>query len=70
MKILDLLYTSYFCMGLTCIEIKREIWISFSSFIRSGSVLPKEKCSALDLSSWWGFEWFEEHSYISVCSCV
>ena len=39
-QILDLLHSSHVCMSLTCMEIKTEIWIGFSSFIRSGSVLP------------------------------
>ena len=34
-------------MSLTCTEIMIEIWISFSGFIRSGSVLPQQKCSAM-----------------------
>ena len=33
---LDLSLTAYFCMGFTSMEIKTEIWISFSRFI-SGS---------------------------------
>ena len=32
-------------MDLTSTEITKEIWISFSRFIRIGSVLP-QKCSA------------------------
>ena len=39
-QILYLSYTSYICMGLNCTEIKTEIWINQSSFIRSDSVLP------------------------------
>ena len=39
---LNLLYTSHFFMGFNSREIKTEIWISFSSFIRS-CVLPQEK---------------------------
>ena len=46
-QILELLHTSSFCMGLTCTEIKTEIWISFSTFIRNGSVLPQQKSSAM-----------------------
>ena len=46
-------------MGFTNRDSKIEIWISFSSFIRSGIVLPQEKCSALTLLSWWGLELFE-----------
>ena len=34
--ILDLSFTSHFCMSLTCIAIKTEIWISFFGFRRVG----------------------------------
>ena len=54
-QILDLLYTSYFCMGLSC----TEILISFTCFIRSDSVLPQQKCSAMTLLSGWGLKLFE-----------
>ena len=47
---LDFLDTSHLCMDLTSTEIKTEIWISFSSFIRSGSVLPQQKYLAMALS--------------------
>ena len=47
----DWLCTSHICMSLTSREIKTEIWISFSSFIRSFSMLSQQKCLAL-LSSW------------------
>ena len=40
-KILNLSHISHTCMGLTCTEIKTEIWISFLSFIKSGSVFPQ-----------------------------
>ena len=39
-KILHSSHTSQFCMGLIYTEIKTEIGISFSIFIRSGNVLP------------------------------
>ena len=32
-QILEVLLTSHVCIGHTCIEIKIEIWISYSSFI-------------------------------------
>ena len=38
----------------------------FSSFIRSGSVLPQEQCSAFALLAWWGLELFERSSYIYI----
>ena len=37
-QILDLLHISHLCMGLTHIEIKTEVWICLSSFIRISSV--------------------------------
>ena len=37
--------TSHLCMRVTCTEIKPEIKISFSSFIRSGRVLLQQKFS-------------------------
>ena len=40
-KILHLLYASYIFMCLACMEIKTEIWISFSRCIRRDSALPK-----------------------------
>ena len=44
---------------LTCTEIKTEIWISFSSFIKSGSMLSNQKCSSATFLSGWGLELFE-----------
>ena len=35
-------HISKLCMGLTCIEIKTKIYISISSFIRSGNVLSQK----------------------------
>lgn len=40
---LDLSHTSQICISLTCAEIKIEIWISLSSFIRGGSVVVATK---------------------------
>ena len=40
-QILNLLHISHLWMGLTCIKIKTDIWISFSSFI-SVSVLSQQ----------------------------
>ena len=39
-QILDLLYTFNICMGITSTDI------GFSSFIRSGSVFPQQKCAS------------------------
>ena len=44
-------YTSHICMGYTSTENKREIWISLCNFIRNGSLLSQQKCSALALLS-------------------
>ena len=63
---LHLLHTFHLCMDLTCTEIKPEIWISFSRFIRNGSALPQQKRLAMVLLSWWGLELFEQHSYIII----
>ena len=57
-KILDSSHTSHLSMGLTCTEIKAEIWISLSSYIWSGSVMPQQKWSALPVSEW-NLELFE-----------
>ena len=59
-KILDLSHTSHLCMGLTSIEIKTDIWIGFTSFIRNGSVLPPQKYSAKALLSGQELELFEQ----------
>ena len=42
-QFLDLLHTSHFCMSPTGTEIKKEIWNTFSSFIKRGNVLLLEK---------------------------
>ena len=63
-QILDFLHTSHFNMGLTCTEIKTALWMSFSSFIRSGSLLSEWKSSAMVLSGW-GLGLFEQiHIFI------
>ena len=69
-EILDLSHTSDLCIGLTCPEIQTEIWISFSSFIKSNSVLLQEKCSAMALLSGWGLKLFEWPLYIWCLICV
>ena len=46
-QILDLSYTSDLCIGFSFTEIDTEVWTSFSCSIRSGSVLPQQKCSAM-----------------------
>ena len=51
------------------IEIKIEIGIRFSSFInfiRSGCVLPQQKCTSMALFSEGGLELFEQASYFMV----
>ena len=58
LSFLDLSHTSHLCMGLTCIEIKTEIWISFSSFLRGGTMLPQQKCLAMAVLSGEGLELF------------
>ena len=50
-QILVFSYPSHLYMGLTCIEIKTEIWISF---LRNGSMLLLQKCSAMAHLSEWG----------------
>ena len=45
---------SHLCMEFTNTKIKTEIWITFSGFIRSGSVLAKKKSSTMALLSGWG----------------
>ena len=55
-QILDLLYISHFCMGLTHTESKTEIWNSLSNLIRNGNVLPCQKYLAMALLSGWGLE--------------
>lgn len=55
---LVLSHTSQLCMGLTCTDIKKAIWISFSSFTRSGSVLLQQKCPIVALLSGWVLEKF------------
>ena len=61
-KILDLLYTLLPCMGLTCTEMKTDIWFSFYNLI-SDSMLLQQKCSVMSLLSKWGLEHFEQLSY-------
>ena len=56
---IDLSHTFHISMGFNCTEIKTEIGISFSSFIRSGRVLLWWKCSALAFLSAWGLEFFQ-----------
>ena len=51
-------------MGLTFIEIKTEIWISISSFINSGRVLPQEKYSTMALLLGWSLKPSKEFSYV------
>ena len=46
-KILDLSGISDYCMELPCTEIKTEIWISFSSFIKRSNVLTKQNYSVM-----------------------
>ena len=43
--------------SMLCKKIKNNIWISCSSFIRSGSVLSQQRYSAMTLLSW-GLVWF------------
>ena len=43
-RILDLLYAF---MWASPVQKLREIWISLSSFIRSGIFLPQQKCPAM-----------------------
>ena len=63
-QILDLLHTYHICMDLTCIEIKTKIWFSFSSFIKSGSVLPQQKYLAMALLSEWNSELLKRLIYV------
>ena len=51
-QVLVLLHSFQLCVALTCTEIQKEIWSSFSSFIKSVSALPQWKCSAMALSRW------------------
>ena len=53
-------------MGIICTEIKKEIWISFSSFIRNCSVLPQQTYSAMSFVSVFSLELFFNvpHIYI------
>ena len=53
-------------MDLNCTEIKTEIWINFSSLIRSDSVLPQPIYSAMVLLSGWGLEIFERPLYVHI----
>ena len=50
-QVLDLSRTSYLGIDLTCPDIKPKFWISFSSFIRSGRVLP-QKIFSYGFSFW------------------
>ena len=51
-QILDLSHTSHVCMGASPAQkLIQESRLVFFSFIRSGSVLPQQKCSALVLLS-------------------
>ena len=49
-QILDLSHTSHYSIGLMCIEIKTEIWISFFN-VKEMIALPQQKCSATSLLS-------------------
>ena len=57
-------------MGLTYTEIKTEIWISFSNFIRSYDVLPQEKGLAMAFLSEWDLELLERLFYTGLVSFV
>ena len=62
-QILDLSHTSLLCMSLACSEIKIEIRISFSSFIRS-SVLPQQNVQLLLCVLSEAENFFERSSFI------
>ena len=62
LSVLDLSHTFYIHMGFTSTEIKTEIWISLYSFIRSDSVLPQQKSSAMALLSGWGLVIFKRRT--------
>ena len=56
----------YICIGLTRMEIKTEIWISFSRFKWNVCFLPQQKWSAIVLLSSWSLELFERPVYIYI----
>ena len=65
-QILDFSRTFHFWPDFTCTEITIEIWIVFSSFIKSDSVLPQPNNSATDLLFDWGLEPFQQSSCIYI----
>ena len=54
-----MLHTSHVCMDFTCIEIKTELWIIFSSFLKSDSMLPQQKYTVIAHLSGRSLELFE-----------
>ena len=72
------LFASHFCKDFTYKEIKTEIRIGFSNFIKSGSVLPQQKCSVMVLFLWvrvrtfwttFSYIYIYIYIYISLSSC-
>ena len=59
-------------MGLTCAEIKTEIWISFSSYYKKRMHVATTKMLSYEFLSGWGLELLKLtlYIYIYICVCV